>query len=221
MIDRVEDEVVVVTSAFGCGEILSETALPRAEASVFFYSPGSSTVHPVKGRTVEGVLVVHQITRYHGTIKWLWTAVSRGAGTNNVVVLSDTHHSASNMDSSDKLSWAHRKVTNDLAADVTAGRLSPGRGGEHRSALVGVLMNSSTCNLRTQPLVWALHSEQQPTLGWLDRSAPHVPTNVDVKCLICNRSRGGLGRGVVRRKRPREEEQRAERDASSGMPKAL
>lgn len=221
MIVRVEDDVVVVTSAFDCGERLSETALPRAEANILFNPPGSSTVHGAQGMTVKGVIAVHQITHYHGIIKWLHTAVSRGTGPNNVVVLSDTHRSTSIMGSSDRLSWAHRKVTSDLAADVTAGGLSPGRGGEHRSALVGVLINSSMCNFPPQPLVWALHSEQQPTPGRLDCSAPHVPTNVDVKCLKCNRSRAGLGRGAVRRKRPREEEQRAERGAASGMPKAL
>ena len=103
----------------------------------------------------------------------------------------------------ERISWVSRKISSYIYADVTAGRLGPDEGMQHREALVEELLNSygGRCNLCNHELIWAVYSERQPTLDRLDCSLPHTIGNVDVKCLKCNRARGSLGRGKSKRRR--------------------
>ncbi|CAN0141052.1 unnamed protein product, partial [Hapterophycus canaliculatus] len=149
------------------------------------------TVHAVQGRTVEGRLIIHQARHFYADVHWLYTAVSRATGPSNVMVIDDIHRSESNMSDRERLSWVSRKVSSYIYADVTAGRLEPDEGVQHREALVEELHRSfgGRCNLCDHELVWAIYSERQPTLDRLDCALPHTIGNVDVKCLRCNRAR--------------------------------
>ncbi|CAN0587788.1 unnamed protein product, partial [Ectocarpus sp. 12 AP-2014] len=88
----------------------------------------------------------------------------------------------------ERISWVYRKISSYIYADVTAGRLGPDEGMQHREALAEELLNSygGRCSLCSCELVWAVYSERQPTLDRLDCSLPHTVDNVDVKCLRCN-----------------------------------
>ena len=198
---RSSGELIVVESAFDGGASLEETTLSRAEAENLFDPPGSCTVHAVQGRTVEGRLVIHQARHRFSDVHWLYTAVSRATGPSNVRVVDDVHRSFSDMDGQARRSWAIRKVSSYLYADVTVGRLAPGEGEQYKEALIQELLDSyrGRCNVCSGELVWAVYSERQPTLDRLDCSLPHTPGNVDVKCLRCNRARGGLGRGLTKK----------------------
>jgi hypothetical protein len=78
---------VTVRSAFDGGESLPAIKLPLPVAELLFDPPGGSTVHAVQGRTVHGVLVVHEVAHPRTTKQWLYTAVSRGSGAGNVLLL--------------------------------------------------------------------------------------------------------------------------------------
>ena len=197
---------VVVQSAFDDGATLEETTLSRAAAEILFDPPGSCTVHAVQGRTVEGRLVIHQARHQYSDVNWLYTAISRATGPSNVVVLDDVHRSVSDMPEPIRRSWATRKVSSYLRADVAAGRLDDVEEGQHKDALIEELLRSyrGRCNSCSVELVWAVYSERQPTLDRLDCALPHTPGNVDVKCLRCNRARGGLGRGLSKKKKEEE-----------------
>ncbi|CAM9715401.1 unnamed protein product, partial [Hapterophycus canaliculatus] len=149
------------------------------------------TVHAVQGRTVDGKLVIHQARHRFSDVYWLYTAISRATGPSNAVVLDDVHRSVSDMSEQARRSWATRKVSIYLRADVKAGRLDDGEGGQHKGALIEELLRSyrGRCNSCSLELVWAVYSERQPTLDRLDCALPHTPGNVDVKCLKCNRAR--------------------------------
>ncbi|CAB1110488.1 unnamed protein product [Ectocarpus sp. CCAP 1310/34] len=200
---RSSDDSVVVQSTFDGGATLEETILSRAAADILFDPPGSCTVHAVQGRTVDGKLVIHQARHRFSDVYWLYTAISRATGPLNVVILDDIHRSVSDMSEHARRSWATRKVSSYLRADVTGGRLDEGEGNQHNNALAQALLNSygGRCNSCTIELVWAVYSERQPTLDRLDCALPHTPGNVDVKCLKCNRARGGLGRGLAKKKK--------------------
>lgn len=122
--------------------------------------------------------------------------------------MDDVHSSVCSMDGETRRSWATRKVSSYLYADVKTGRLETGEGGQHKEALVQELLESyrGRCNLCSIELVWAVYSERQPTLDRLDCSLPHTAENVDVKCLKCNRARGSLGRGRTKNKIDKQEE---------------
>ncbi|CAB1101988.1 unnamed protein product [Ectocarpus sp. CCAP 1310/34] len=185
---RSSADTVVVASAFDDGASLGETSLCRAEAENLFDPPGSCTVHAVQGRTVEGKLVIHQAP----------------TGPSNVSIVEDVHRSKSNMSDRERVSWVSRKVSSYIYADVTAGRLGPDEGMQHREALLAEdLLNSygGRCCLCSCELVWAVYSERQPTLDRLDCSLPNIADNVDVKCLRCNRARGSQGRGRTKKKK--------------------
>ena len=158
---------VVVQSAFDDGATLEETTLSRAAAEILFDPPGSCTVHAVQGRTVEGKLVIHQARHRFSDVYWLYTAISRATGPSNVVVLDDVHRSVSNMPENTRRSWATRKVSSYLRADVAAGRLDDVEGRQHKDALVEELLRSyrGRCNSCSTELVWAVYSERQPTTG--------------------------------------------------------
>ncbi|CAB1116215.1 unnamed protein product [Ectocarpus sp. CCAP 1310/34] len=200
---RSSADEVVVASAFDGAVSLEETSLCRAEAENLFDPPGSCTVHAVQGRTVEGTLIIHQARHRHADVHWLYTAVSRATGPSSVRVIDDIHRSESDMSDRERVSWVSRKVSSYIYADVAAGRLGPEEGRRHREALVQELLNSygGRCHRCTCELVWAVYSEQQPTLDRLDCSLPHTAENVDVKCLRCNRARGSLGRGRTKKKK--------------------
>ncbi|CAB1105891.1 unnamed protein product [Ectocarpus sp. CCAP 1310/34] len=85
-------------------------------------------VHAVQGRTVEG---------------------SRATGPSNVRVIDDIHRSESDMSDRERVSWASRKVSSYIYADVAAGRMKSDEGGQHREALVQELHRSygGRCNL--------------------------------------------------------------------------
>ncbi|CAB1108591.1 unnamed protein product [Ectocarpus sp. CCAP 1310/34] len=123
---------------------------------ILFDPPGSCTVHAVQGRTVDGKLVIHQARQRFLDLFWLSTAISRATGPSNVVVLDDVHRS--NMPEQARRSWATRKVSSYLRADVTAGRLYEGEGGQHKNALVQALVtsNGERCNSYSIELVWAV-----------------------------------------------------------------
>ena len=160
-------------------------------------------MHAVQGRTVEGRLIIHQARHVHADVHWLYTAVSRATGPSNVRVIDDIHRSESNMSDLERISWVSRKISSYIYADVTAGRLGPDEGMQHREALAEEFLNSygGRCNLCNHELIWAVYSERQPTLDRLDCSLPHTIGNVDVKCLKCNRARGSLGRGKSKRRK--------------------
>ncbi|CAM9728212.1 unnamed protein product, partial [Scytosiphon promiscuus] len=92
------------------------------------------------------------------------------------------------MPSSTRRSWATRKVSSYLRADVAAGRLDDVEGRQQTDALVEELLRSyrGRCNSCSLDLVWAVYSERQPTIDRLDCALPHTPGNVDIKCLRCN-----------------------------------
>lgn len=105
-------------------------------------------------------------------------------------------------------SWATGKISSYLYADERTGRFEPEEGWQHKEALVQELLDSyrGRCNLCSGELVWMVYSEGQPTLDHLDCSLPHTTKNVDVKCLKCNRGRGGLGRGGAKNKVDKQED---------------
>ena len=98
------------------------------------------------------------------------------------------------------------KVSSYLRADVAAGRVDDGEGGHRKGALIEELLRSyrRRCSSCSSELVWAVHSERQLTLDRLDCALPHTSGNVDVKWLRCNRARGGLGRGLTKKKKTTE-----------------
>ncbi|KAG5182759.1 hypothetical protein JKP88DRAFT_245375 [Tribonema minus] len=172
-------------------------ALPLAEA--VFDPPGASTVHSVQGRTVHGVLIIHQVGHPRVTKQWLYTAVSRGSGPQNVHALNDTHRSVSVMTKRDRRAWARTKALAHLRWDVSEGKcaeLGTKQLDERATELAELLMHGARedacCWRCTEPFVWAQHSERQPTLDRMDNSLPHECTNILVTCLRCNSERGSV-----------------------------
>lgn len=200
---RSSADAVVVASAFDGGVSLDEVSLCRAEAEVLFDPSGSCTVHAVQGRTVEGMLMIHQVQHPHADARWLYTAISRSTGPSDVRAVDDIHRSMDDIGSEERRSWVSRNVSGYIYADVKAGRLgSVEDGHQHRVALVKELLRviGGRCNLCARELVRAAYNELQPTLDRLDCLMPHTTGNVDVKCLRCNRARGSLGRGKTKKK---------------------
>ncbi|KAG5179802.1 hypothetical protein JKP88DRAFT_325850 [Tribonema minus] len=193
------DMTVTICSAFDGGDSLPavSVALPLAEA--LFDPPGASTVHSVQGRTVHGVLIVHQVGHPRVTKQWLYTAVSRGSGPENVHALKDTHRSVSDMTTRDRRAWARTKALAHLRWDASEGKraeLGAKQLDQKATQLAELLMHGARedecCWRCTEPFVWAQHSERQPTLDRMDNSLPHECTNILVTCLRCNRERGSV-----------------------------
>jgi hypothetical protein len=199
-VQQVTADSVTVTSAFDAGASLPSTQLPLALAELIFDPPGASTVHAVQGRTVTGALLVHEITHKRVTKQWLYTAVSRGCGPQNVCAIADAHRSTSDMNAADRKRWAASKAAAHIRWDVLHDKQPSSTAPELAQLL---LTAQALCTVCKQSFVWARCSEQQPTLDRVDDSLGHATTNIAVNCLRCNRERGS-GRGNAIRKAVKE-----------------
>ncbi|KAG5185655.1 hypothetical protein JKP88DRAFT_311408 [Tribonema minus] len=110
-----EAETITVSSHFDGGESLPGVEVPLYLAELLFDPPGSSTVHSVQGRTVEGALHVHEVGHPRVNKQWLYTAVSRGRGPSNVHALNDRHYpSQFEMGDDAMAKWALHKAQNHI-----------------------------------------------------------------------------------------------------------
>jgi hypothetical protein len=195
-VQQVTPDCVTVISAFDAGASLPSTDFPLALAELIFDPPGASTVHAVQGRTVTGALLVHEIRHRRVTKQWLYTAVSRGCGPQNVYAIADAHRSTSDTSAAERKRWAASKAASHIRWDALHGKQPSSSAHE----LVHLLLSAQgSCTVCKQSFMWARCSEHQPTLDRLDDSLGHVSTNIVVNCLRCNRERGS--RSLRKKKR--------------------
>jgi hypothetical protein len=199
-IAEVQEDCIEVKSDFDNGQSLPLTTMTYNLAELIFDPPGASTVHAVQGRTVTGNLFVHQIRHHYVTKKWLYTAESRGIGPNHIQAVDDVHISKSDMTPEERIGWAKEKVSRYLSEDQSAGRVFDD---EDMEVLVNALIegastNKGICGCCGHSFVWARYSELQPTLDRIINSLGHLPTNVIVTCLACNRHRGSKAKKKIK-----------------------
>ncbi|KAG5189672.1 hypothetical protein JKP88DRAFT_301020, partial [Tribonema minus] len=203
-------ETVTVSSHFDGGESLPGVEVPLYLAELLFDPPGSSTVHSVQGRTVEGALYVHEVGHPRVNKQWLYTAVSRGCGPSNVHALSDRHYPSRFEMSNGALGmWALRKAQAHVWWDKTVGNEGYSTAEELAAVLLqGATRDGACCACCHQQFVCSVSSEHQPTLNRMCNALGHEITNVEVICLRCNRERGSWApRTAVTSQRPQEQQQ--------------
>ena len=205
--------------SFDGGESVPAVKLPLPVAELLFDPPGGSTVHAVQGRTVHGVLVVHEIAHTRTSKQWLYTAVSRGSGPGNVFALADRFTPCSDMHKRDRERWAMRKAKSLLAWDKAEGRAVSSAAQEVAKLLTDEAgSEASVCESCKQPFVWARFSEHQPTLDRIDSTLGHDCTNLMVTCLRCNRERGSrCARGAGSSKKKRAADRQTERTVNDAL----
>jgi hypothetical protein len=190
--------VVWIESAFDGGESLSLRKVPLALAALIFDPPNASTVHAAQGRDIPGQLVVHEIEHHFVSKEWLYTAVSRGCGLQNIFVSWERSEDSSiSMTATEKEAWAQEKARCHVAWD-RASEMESASSAELAGALLDAASADSRCSLCHCQFVWAKFSERQPTLDRLDNGVGHILCNIDVKCLRCNRERGSRSKRVGR-----------------------
>ena len=109
------------------------------------------------------------------------------------------------MTEAQKRRWAGRKVIGLLQWDKTEKRVVRSTAKELTEHL---LKAPESCELCSEPFVWARYSERQPTLDRLDNAIGHDCSNLAVTCMRCNRERGARS---LRKKRKRAGVQRGAR----------